>query len=86
MGIRHSRLSDKTGGWKKTNGCKHHSVDTKVIKMKWKQVPMTGEETKMVLRRMMTMADKTAVEGVTGLKKTKSITTHDCVEVCIKLY
>ena len=57
MGNKHSRRSDKTGAWDAKKGCKHYNDDTLITKQEWKTVPMTGEETKMVLRRMTTIAE-----------------------------
>ena len=84
MGSKHSRFSDKKGGWKESFGCKHNTDDTKLVKISWKVVPMTGEETKMVLRRMTTITERLTVEGTTGIKKSKSMTTHECIEVSSK--
>ena len=81
MGNRHKSRADFTAAWSDKYGCKHYTDETTVMKLKWKTVPITKEEAKMVLRRMMTIAEKVAVPGTTGLKKDKKTRSHDVIEV-----
>ena len=81
MGNKLTRKSDKEGGWNPKLGCDHLDDSAKLLKIKWKTVPMTNEEAKCVYRRMSTLTGNCVVEGTTGLKKSKSVRTHDCIEV-----
>uniref|UniRef100_A0A7S3NS79 Uncharacterized protein n=1 Tax=Euplotes crassus TaxID=5936 RepID=A0A7S3NS79_EUPCR len=80
MGNKHSRHSDKHAEFEKKYGCSHYDDNTIIKHQRWKTVPMTHEESKMVLRRMKTICESTCVDGTTGLKKSKSMTTHDAIE------
>ena len=81
MGNFETWLSDKTAEWDSKFGWKHYTDDTLITKQEWKTVPMTAEESKLVFRRMSTITGNVWVKGITGLKKSKNISTHDCIEV-----
>lgn len=57
MGNKHSRRSDKAAEFQKKYGCDHYDDDTVIKGQRWKVVPMTSEESKMVLRRMRTICE-----------------------------
>ncbi|CAI2379070.1 unnamed protein product [Moneuplotes crassus] len=80
MGTKLSRSSSIHDEFEEKFGCDHYSDDTIIKSQRWKTVPMSLEESDMVLKRMTTICENACVEGTTGLRKSKSVTTHDAIE------
>mmetsp|Transcript_11579 Transcript_11579/g.13098 ORF Transcript_11579/g.13098 Transcript_11579/m.13098 type:complete len:91 (+) Transcript_11579:1-273(+) len=82
MGNSHHRLTKHAISWSSAHGCDHYNEDTIIIEQKWKTVPISEEEQKILHKRILKLASTVAIEATTGLKG-KSESIHDAIEVSI---
>ena len=84
-GIHSARRNHKgqSGNWSSKDGCDHIDENTTISTIQWKIVPMTKDEKKVVLRRIMTLTGSSSLGSVGWLKKKEADSSQEVIEVSL---
>ena len=74
---------EQSGNWSSKDGCDHIDENTTISTLQWKIVPMTKDEKKVVLRRIMTLTGSASLESAHGLNKKEADSSQEVIEVSL---
>ena len=77
----HTLHTGKTSCYNFDYGCDHHSDSVKIIDFKYKTVPLTDEETKILYKRLMKLTGNSTIEATFGIKSDDYDGTQEIVQV-----